>query len=254
MTNPCRVATSGAAQGLADHDGAAADRGDQHLAEEPELAVPDDRGRREHGGEQHADAEHTGEDEGSQIDPAAPRHQRRQAGTHHQQPKDGLEERRHHPGLVAPEQQQFPMQHDLHGPQVVDQAPPGHPHLRDLGNDSDGHAIPSASAAQHVLPVAGLGVADGRSGVFRKTSSRDGLATCTDVIGTPSSANIRGTNSSPEATAKVTFPRDGGVKGEVAFQRRDRRLASPVSIWTRSLPTLALTTPGCRGRRSRRGR
>ena len=50
---PCSARDGRAAEALADHDRAAAHRRDHHLAQEAELAVPDDRGGAEDRGEHH---------------------------------------------------------------------------------------------------------------------------------------------------------------------------------------------------------
>ena len=55
------------------------------------------------------------------------------------------------------------------------------------------------------------------------TSSSVGRETLTARIGMPSSANSRGTNSSPPGTPKVTAPSDdAGLDAEALGERRDR--------------------------------
>ena len=78
-----------------------------------------------------------------------------------------------------------------------------------------------------------------------KTSSRVGRERLTDLIGTPSSAKSRGTNSSPSATAKLTTP------SETVASRPKRSpsaaiaaSSSAVSIRIRSAPTCFLQRLG----------
>ena len=78
-----------------------------------------------------------------------------------------------------------------------------------------------------------------------KTSSSDGRATLTDRMGTPSSANSRGTKFSPSGTAKVT----SSSATVASIPNRSRRAliaawSSSVLICTRSVPTLAFRASG----------
>jgi hypothetical protein len=78
-----------------------------------------------------------------------------------------------------------------------------------------------------------------------KTSSSDGRATLTERIGTPSSANRRGTNCSPASTAKVTIP--SATVASMPKRSASAAIAaasSSVEIWTRSRPTLAFSAAG----------
>ena len=78
-----------------------------------------------------------------------------------------------------------------------------------------------------------------------KTSSSVGRDTATDVMPTPSSANSRGTNASPEATWKVTAP-SATVASMPKRSRSAARAASSSAVpsTTRSAPTLALSASG----------
>jgi hypothetical protein len=59
----------GASDRLAEHQGRAAHRGDQHLAQETEFAVPHDRKRREHRRHDHAHGHDAGVDELAEVEP-----------------------------------------------------------------------------------------------------------------------------------------------------------------------------------------
>ena len=79
-----------------------------------------------------------------------------------------------------------------------------------------------------------------------KTSSSVGRETLTERIGTPSSANRRGTNSSPAGTQNVTAP-SAIVRLEpeaLARARRSRPRRRRCWICTRSVPTCALSASG----------
>ena len=78
-----------------------------------------------------------------------------------------------------------------------------------------------------------------------KTSSSVGRETLTAWIGTPSSANRRGTNSSPCGTPKVTAP--SAILASMPKCSASAAIAaSSSSVWivTRSVPTCALSVSG----------
>jgi hypothetical protein len=104
------------------------DRCDEHLAQEAELPVPDDRDRREHGGEQRRGGEDAWEHEGLEVERAGgPARERAQAGAQHEQEQQRLDERRHEAGAVLQRPDQVALQHDLHGPQVERDGAPRDP-------------------------------------------------------------------------------------------------------------------------------
>ena len=93
-----------------------------------------------------------------------------------------------------------------------------------------GHGLPASHHARHhPLAAHGRALLPRRGSSSRcssmKTSSSDGRETLTERIGTPSSANRRGTNCSPALTPKVTSPSAiWRAQPEALAQRRDRRL------------------------------
>ena len=94
--------------------------------------------------------------------------------------------------------------------------------------------LPDSSASRIVVPVCDM-----------KTSSSVGRETLTEPMPTPSSANSRGTNSSPEGTKKVTAPSDM-VASTPNRSASAARAASSSSVWmrTRSAPTCSLSASG----------
>ena len=77
------------------------------------------------------------------------------------------------------------------------------------------------------------------------TSSSVGRETLTDRIGTPSSANSRGTNSSPPGTPNVTAP--SATRASMPKALGSAAIAaSSSSVWivTRSVPTCAFSASG----------
>src|SRR5690606_6398750 len=202
---------------------------------------------------------HAGEDERPQVDAAARspgRHQVRQAGAHDQQPQHRLHQARHHPQLVAPEPQQLPVQDDLHGAHVLPQAGLGHPDADDPGGRTRPRAGLARRAHLRIARITALLRSPAPASASRivvpvndmNTSSSDGRETCTERIGTPSSANSRGTNASPDATEKATAPSDTPASSP----NRSRIAAiaassSVVSMRTRSSPLPAVSAPGVSG-------
>ena len=137
MMVPWTVAMPAPPRVLPDTKRGAADRGDQHLAQEPEFPVPDDGGGREDRGEHHRHGQHAGVDEGLEADAGrhAPLGQRRQAGAEHEQEKQRLDQRGDRPQPVPAEPDQLPLPDDADGAQVGPQAVLGHgdPDLADQG-------------------------------------------------------------------------------------------------------------------------
>ena len=130
-----------AAEAFADHDRAAPDRRDHHLAQESELPVPDDRRGREHRGEHHRDAEDAGVDEGLQAARRGSRAgQALQPGAQHEQEQERLDQRGGHPQAVGPEADQLPAPDDLDRPQLGAQTALGHADPDDLTRRRRGRA------------------------------------------------------------------------------------------------------------------
>jgi hypothetical protein len=160
-----------AAQALAEHDRRAPHRRDEHLAQEAELAVPDDRGGREDRGEHHRHREHARIDERAQVDPVrAGGGEPREAGAEHEQEQQRLQQRGDDPHPVAREADELALPDDLHRAQVAAQAASGDAHPRDRrvlvlgGQLAAGHrdimrancrptSVCEASASRIVVPV-----------------------------------------------------------------------------------------------------
>ena len=105
----------GPTERLADEDRAAPDRRHEHLSQEPELAVPHDRRRRERRREQHRRCQHTGEHERLEVDAAGRLgRERRQPGAEDEQEQHRLHERGDGTEAVLAEADQLALPHHLH--------------------------------------------------------------------------------------------------------------------------------------------
>src|SRR5205823_5575788 len=206
--------------------------------------VPHDRRRGEHAREHDRDAEHARVDERLQVHAMrAGARELLEARAEHEQEQERLHERGNDPHAVVCEPDQLASPDDLHRPQLAAGAA-----RRDANADyvcSCGAHLRApvitcivirlrwreadSSASRIVVPVCDM-----------KTSSSVGRATLTDLIGTPSSENRRGTNSSPPGTAKVTAPSEiMASMPKVSASAASAASSSSVSIRTRSAPTCA---------------
>ena len=94
MIVPWAAATVAPADRLAEHEGGPADRGDQHLAQEAELAVPDDREGGEHRRHDHAHGHDAGVDELAEVESAGRPDQAAHAVAEDEEEQDGLDRAR----------------------------------------------------------------------------------------------------------------------------------------------------------------
>src|SRR5439155_245825 len=160
--------------------------------------------------------DHAGEHERAEVDvtPARREHPG-QPGAEDEQEQHWLGERRDDAHAVPEEADELSLPHHPHGSQVVDEPTAGLPNADDGGDVGRGHqralldrthmlarlrSAPDASASRIVRPVYDM-----------NTSSRVGRATRTEWIGTSSSSNSRGTNSSPFSTWKARAPSLGAA-------------------------------------------
>jgi hypothetical protein len=97
--------------------------GHEHLAEEPELAVPHDRDRREEAAEQDGHRHDAGEDELLVVDAAGAvlPDERLDPGAEHEQEQDRLRQARHDPGRRAAEADDLALPDHADGAQVPDE-------------------------------------------------------------------------------------------------------------------------------------